>query len=72
MVDLGLRVNKLGKSSVSYEVGVFERGRENVSAVGGYIHVFVEREKNRPAADGMSDEIRVGLSRLLRDERSKL
>lgn len=72
IVDLGLRVNKLGKSSVTYEVGVFERGKDDVRAVGGYTHVFVERETNRPAASGMSEDIRRGLEKLLVDVRSKL
>lgn len=71
-VDLGLRVNKLGKSSVTYEVGVFECGKEDVKAVGGYTHVFVERETNRPAATGMSEEFRRGLERLLVVEKSKI
>jgi len=35
LVDLALRVNKLGKSSVTYEIGVFERGTEEPKAVGG-------------------------------------
>ena len=72
MVDLGLRINRLGKSSVTYEVGVFERGQGDVRAVGGITHVFVERETNRPAASGMSNEIRRGLEKLLKDEKSKL
>ena len=72
LVDLGLRVNKLGKSSATYEIGVFERGAENVKAVGGFIHVFADREKNRPAADGMSGKTRQGLQKLLIHERSKL
>lgn len=71
-MDLGLRVNKLGKSSVTYEVGVFECGKEDVKAVGGYTHVFVERETNRPAATGMSEEFRRGLERLLVVEKSKI
>ena len=72
IVDLGLRINKLGKSSVTYEVGVFERGSEDVRAVGGYTHVFVDRTTNRPATEGMPEEIREGLSRLLNQETSKL
>lgn len=72
LVDLGLRVNKLGKSSVTYEIAVFERGAEDVRAVGGFIHVFVDKEKNRPGADGMSSEIRKGLEKLLVKEPSKL
>lgn len=72
IVDLGLRVNKLGKSSVRYEVGVFERGKEDIRAVGGYTHVFVERETNRPAASGMAEEVRSGLGKLLMAEQPKL
>ena len=72
IVNLGLRVNKLGKSSATYEVGLFERGKDDVRAVGGYTHVFVERETKRPAASGMTEEIRRGLEKLLMNERPKL
>ncbi len=71
-MDLGLRVKNLGKSSVAYEVGVFERGQDDVRAVGGFTHVFVERDTNRPAATGMSTEIRSGLERVLSGSKSKL
>lgn len=71
-VDLGLRVNKLGKSSVTYEVGLFERRKEEVRAVGSYTHVFVQRETNRPAASGMPEEIRRGLEKLLVNQKAKL
>ena len=72
VMDLGLRVNKLGASSVTYELGIFERGKEDVRAVAGYTHVFVERETMRPAAGGMSEEIRRGLEKLLINPRPKL
>lgn len=72
VVELGLRVNKLGKSSVEYEVGVFEKGKGDVRAVGGYTHVFVERERNRPAPNGMSEDIRRGLNKLLDNGTPKL
>ena len=72
IIDLGLRVNKLGKSSVAYEVGVFEREKDDVRAVGGYTHVFVERDNNRPAANGMPADIRRGLVSLLKDGTPKL
>jgi len=61
VVDLALRVNKLGKSSVTYEIGVFERGTEEVKAVGGFVHVFVERETMKPGTKGIGDDIRKGL-----------
>ena len=72
VVDLALRVNKLGKSSVTYEVAVFDSGSEAVKAVGGFTHVFVERDKNRPSSEGMPPEIRAGLQKLLLPRASKL
>lgn len=63
VVELGLRVSKLGKSSVTFEVGVFEEGVESAAAVGGYTHVFVGNG-NRKAVN-MSKEIREGLEKLV-------
>lgn len=67
VLDLGLRVTRLGSSSVTYEVGVFRRGDEAVKAVGGFTHVFVDRDSMRPAAKNkrMDERIRKGLERLL-------
>lgn len=64
VTELGLRVNKLGRSSVTYEVGVFEKGDEQVKAVGGFVHVFVERATGRPAATGMTQRMRQGLEKI--------
>ncbi|TVY33039.1 hypothetical protein LSUB1_G006509 [Lachnellula subtilissima] len=65
VADLGLRVNKLGKSSVTYEVALFEQGVEDVKSVGELIHVFIDRESGRPAANGMSNSLKEGLQKLL-------
>ena len=65
VLDLGLRVSKLGSSSVTYEVGVFRVGEDDVKVVGGYTHVFVPRETMRPVKGGMQSVIREGLERLL-------
>ncbi|KAF3005556.1 hypothetical protein E8E14_007561 [Neopestalotiopsis sp. 37M] len=73
VAELCLRVNKLGKSSVTYEVGLFEKGVDGVKAVGEFVHVFVERATLRPSATGMNDQLRNGLEKLLvRDQSSKL
>ncbi|KIN06461.1 hypothetical protein OIDMADRAFT_38738 [Oidiodendron maius Zn] len=65
VAELALRVNKLGKSSVTYEIALFERGVEEVKAVGEFVHVFVNRSTKRPAADGMNTSIRDGLQQIL-------
>ncbi|KAL7773389.1 hypothetical protein CFE70_003353 [Pyrenophora teres f. teres 0-1] len=61
VVDLALRVNKLGKSSVTYEIAVFQNGEEEVKAVGEFVHVFVDRDSRRPAKEGMNEELKGGL-----------
>lgn len=68
LVDLGLRVTKLGKSSVEYEIGVFERGVEGVKAVGAFVHVFVESGSRKVRGEGMGEVMREGLGRLLGGE----
>lgn len=68
ILDLGLMVSKLGKSSVTYEVGVFEQGKEEVKVVGGYTHVFIEREGRKVDGKGMEKGVREGLWSLLRQE----
>jgi acyl-CoA thioester hydrolase len=65
VAELCLRVNKLGKSSVTYEIAVFEKGVEGVRAVGEFVHVFVERGSGRPGARGMGVGLRRGLEGIL-------
>lgn len=72
VLELGLRVERLGKSSVTYEVGVFRKGEEDVKVVGGYTHVFCERETMRPAAEGMEGSVRKGLEELVKEPKAKL
>jgi acyl-CoA thioester hydrolase len=47
-VEAGLRVGKLGRSSVRYELGLFRAGAEEPAATGYFVHVFVDREGRRP------------------------
>jgi len=65
VAELALRVNKLGKSSVTYEIGLFERGTQEVKSVGEIIHVFVVRDTGRPAASGMNEDLKEGLQKIL-------
>lgn len=65
IAELGLRVNKLGKSSVTWEVALFEKGIDEVKAVGEIVHVFVDRKTGRPTTQGMNDRLRSGLEKLL-------
>jgi acyl-CoA thioester hydrolase len=48
-VDTGLRVARLGASSVRYEIGLFGGGAPLAAACGHFVHVYVDRETRRPA-----------------------
>jgi acyl-CoA thioester hydrolase len=50
LVTAGIRVAKIGTSSVRYEVGLFRNGAETASAEGYFIHVYVDRATRRPKA----------------------
>jgi len=48
VLDAGLRLAHLGRSSVRYEVGIFRAGEDAASAQGHFVHVFVDRKTRRP------------------------
>lgn len=48
LVHAGLRVGKLGRTSVRYEVGIFRNDQSQASAQGHFVHVYVDRVANRP------------------------
>ena len=58
-IAIGIRVAKLGNSSVRYEVGVFREDEEKVSAQGHFVHVYVSRETRRPVS--LPDNLRAVL-----------
>lgn len=50
MLEIGLRVDKIGNSSVRYVLGIFREGESIAAAEGYFIHVYVERANNRPVS----------------------
>ncbi len=48
VVEAGLRVGPLGRSSVRYEIGLFAPGADSTAARGHFIHVYVDRATRRP------------------------
>ncbi|WP_017938497.1 acyl-CoA thioesterase [Zestomonas thermotolerans] len=64
-IEVGLRVGKLGNSSVQYELAIFKAGEEEACAAGRFVHVFVDRRSNRPVA--IPETLRAALAALLTD-----
>jgi acyl-CoA thioester hydrolase len=63
VIDAGLRVAKLGGSSVIYGIGLFRQGEDEAAATGRFVHVWVDRATQRPA--GVPPRIRAALVPLL-------
>jgi acyl-CoA thioester hydrolase len=64
IVEAGLRVAKLGNSSVRYEVGIFRNGNASASAQGHFVHVYVDRTTGRPTA--LPEALRTALQKIAR------
>ena len=58
----GLRVDRLGRSSVTYGVAIFRAGAARAAAAGEFTHVYVDRETRRPVA--LPEPLRAELDRL--------
>ncbi|MBB5211298.1 acyl-CoA thioesterase [Microbulbifer hydrolyticus] len=61
-LEAGIRVEKLGNSSVVYRVGIFRVGANQAAASGSFTHVFVARAENHSVP--IPEAIRQALSRI--------
>lgn len=63
VLDVGVRVRRLGNSSVTYEIGIFKQGADSPSATGHFVHVYVRPGEMKPVS--VPDRVREGLARLV-------
>jgi acyl-CoA thioester hydrolase len=61
-LEVGLRVGRLGNSSVRYELAIFKQSEDLAVASGYFVHVFVDRRTQRPVS--IPTRIRTALERL--------
>lgn len=66
LITAGIRVTRLGNSSVRYEVGLFRNDEDAASAMGHFTHVYVDRKTRRPTP--LQAERRAILLQLVRDQ----
>jgi acyl-CoA thioester hydrolase len=67
-IDAGLRVARLGATSVTYDIGIFRQGDDEPAATGRFVHVWVDRATQRPAP--IPPRIRAALQPLVVEPRS--
>jgi len=63
ILDVGIRVSRLGNSSVTYEIGIFRQGREEPAATGHFVHVYVAHGEMTPVP--IPDPARAALEMLV-------
>lgn len=61
-VHAGVRVAKLGNSSLRYEIALYRNDEPLPSAAGHFVHVYVDRGTNRPTP--IPTAVRAALARL--------
>lgn len=49
-IEAGVRIGRVGNSSLRYEVGLFKQGEEQPAAEGYFVHVFVDPTTHRPVS----------------------
>jgi acyl-CoA thioester hydrolase len=61
-LEAGIRVQNLGRSSIRYEIGIFQAEAAEAAAQGHFVHVMVERASGRPVP--IPDALRAALTSL--------
>ena len=61
-IEAGLKVDRLGNSSVQYGIAIFREGEHEAAAHGHFVHVFVAREANQSVP--IPQNLRAALERL--------
>jgi acyl-CoA thioester hydrolase len=71
-VDVGLAVERLGRSSVVYRIGLFQGDGEEADAEGRFVHVYVDNagEPGQRAVVPVPDVVRAALDPLVAEESS--
>ena len=64
MIHVGLKVAHLGNTSVKYEVAIFKNEDTVASAMGQFVHVYVDRKTNKPTP--IPQNVRVVLQQLIK------
>ena len=62
VLEIGLSVARLGRSSVTYHLGVFRQGETQIAALGQFVHVYVSAASRLPIA--IPEAVRQGLQAL--------
>jgi acyl-CoA thioester hydrolase len=66
-IDLGLVVDRIGTSSITYRIGIFQGDGEEAAAEGRFVHVYVDNTDPARPSTPIPDPIRAAVAPLLRE-----
>jgi acyl-CoA thioester hydrolase len=55
-LEVAVRVERLGRTSITYTLGLFERDHAEPAAVGHWVHVYIDRQSRTPVQ--MPEQVR--------------
>ena len=47
IIEVGVAIEKIGNSSLTYNLAIFKQGQDQAAAQGQFVHVFVDRQSKK-------------------------
>ncbi|WP_180161153.1 thioesterase family protein [Acinetobacter sp. YH12040] len=63
IIEVGVAIEKIGNSSLRYDLAIFKQGQNEAAAQGHFVHVFVDRQTRKSTS--IPDEMRDALTQFL-------
>lgn len=63
IIEVGVVIEKIGNSSVRYDLAIFKQGQNEAAAQGHFVHVFVDRQTRKSTS--IPDDMRDALTQFL-------
>ncbi|MEN8417358.1 acyl-CoA thioesterase [Acinetobacter radioresistens] len=60
IIEVGVAIERIGQSSLTYRLAIFKQGQQQASAQGHFVHVFVNRETRKSTS--ISQQMREDLA----------
>lgn len=59
IIEVGVAIERIGQSSLTYRLAIFKQGQQQASAQGHFVHVFVNRKtrKSTPISQQMREDL---------------
>ncbi|WP_180007898.1 MULTISPECIES: thioesterase family protein [unclassified Acinetobacter] len=63
IIEVGVSIEKIGNSSLRYDLAIFKQGQNEAAAQGHFVHVFVDRQTRKSTS--IPDDMRYALTQFL-------